>query len=250
MALSSVRWFGNTRHCYRGANPSRARGVLESVPMRRQRQLTSLDRALASLDNALRTVVPGVTRTARSPSGLPADTSGEEQLPVEQRRHVAGLMRINHTGEVCAQALYQGQATTARLPHVRHAMEEAAREEEDHLAWCEGRLRELDDMPSRLNPIFYAMSFGLGALAGAAGDRWSLGFVAETEQQVVRHLDSHLAEVPLSDQRTRAILEQMRTDELKHAVTAEDAGGSPLPPPVKTAMTLMSEVMKFTTYRW
>src|SRR5699024_2715909 len=134
-------------------------------------------------------------------------------------------------------------------PHVRHAMEEAAREEEDHLAWCEDRIRELGGVPSRLNPMFYAISYALGAGAGLAGDRWSLGFVAETENQVVRHLESHLHRLPTGDQRSRAIIEQMRSDELKHAITASDAGGAPLPPPIRNAMTLMSKVMTFATYR-
>src|SRR5699024_4280828 len=129
-------------------------------------------------------------------------------LDAQQRRQVTGLMRINHTGEVCAQALYQGQATTATLPHIRHAMEAAAQEEEDHLAWCDDRIRELGGVPSRLNPLFYAVSYALGAGAGLAGDRWSLGFVSETERQVVRHLDNHLSRLPTSDVRSRAILEQ------------------------------------------
>ncbi|WP_111657422.1 2-polyprenyl-3-methyl-6-methoxy-1,4-benzoquinone monooxygenase [Isoalcanivorax indicus] len=213
-----------------------------------QRRLSPLDQLLSRADNALRTLTPGSTRGERPSPAQHATVSSTPADP-HQARHLAGLMRINHTGEVCAQALYQGQATTAGLPHVRRAMEEAAREEEDHLAWCEDRIRELGSVPSRLNPLFYAMSFSIGALAGLAGDRWSLGFVSETEKQVVRHLDSHLAQVPLEDERTRAILEQMRDDELRHAVTAEEAGGAPLPPPVRRLMTLMSQVMTFSTYR-
>lgn len=212
------------------------------------RRLSPLDQLLSRADNALRTLTPGSTRGER-PSPAQQATTRSTPADVHQARHLAGLMRINHTGEVCAQALYQGQATTAGLPHVRRAMEEAAREEEDHLAWCEDRIRELGSVPSRLNPLFYAMSFSIGALAGLAGDRWSLGFVSETEKQVVRHLDSHLAQVPLEDERTRAILEQMREDELRHAVTAEEAGGAPLPEPVRRLMTLMSQVMTFSTYR-
>src|SRR5690606_19042561 len=210
------------------------------------RQYSLLDRLLSQSDQAMRTLVPGAALAAR-PS--PAQHLRTDTVADAQRRHLAGLMRINHTGEVCAQALYQGQATTARLPHVRPAMELAAREEEDHLAWCEERLRELNSAPSVLNPLFYAMSFGIGAAAGLAGDRWSLGFVAETEHQVVRHLESHLHQLPAHDQRSRAILEQMREDELKHAVTAEGAGGAPLPPPIQTLMTLMSKVMTWSTYR-
>ncbi|GAA5126263.1 2-polyprenyl-3-methyl-6-methoxy-1,4-benzoquinone monooxygenase [Alloalcanivorax gelatiniphagus] len=213
-----------------------------------ERQLTPLDRLLSRVDNAMRTLTPGSAHAERQPQGL-QEARDEGPLSDDERRHVTGLMRINHTGEVCAQGLYQGQASTATLPHVRHAMEEAAREEEDHLAWCEDRIRELGGVPSRLNPIFYAMSYALGAGAGLAGDRWSLGFVAETENQVVRHLENHMTRLPMRDRRSRAILEQMRSDELKHAVTASDAGGAPLPPPVRGAMTLMSKVMTFATYR-
>ena len=211
----------------------------------RSRQLSPLDKLLSSADNALRTLTPGTTKAERQP----ANDSPAGALADTERRHIAGLMRINHTGEVCAQALYQGQASTASLPHVRHAMEQAAREEEDHLAWCEDRLAELGSVPSKLNPLFYAMSFGIGAAAGLAGDRWSLGFVAETEHQVVRHLEDHLQQLPMDDQRSRAILEQMRIDELKHAVTAEGAGGAQLPPPIQHVMSLMSKVLTWSTYR-
>lgn len=216
-----------------------------------ERRLSPLDKLLARADNALRTLTPGTIQAERKPAhASPAPDAPEAgSLPMDKRRHVLGLMRINHTGEVCAQALYQGQASTASLPHVRHAMEEAAREEEDHLAWCEERIHELGGVPSKLNPLFYAMSYAVGATAGLVGDRWSLGFVSETENQVVKHLESHLFQVPESDLRTRAILEQMKADELKHAVTAKDAGGAELPPPVRHAMTLMSKVMTFTTYR-
>ena len=208
------------------------------------RSFSALDRLLIGADRSLKTLVRGSATPQRE---NPA--SGRRDSQHQDARHTAGLMRINHTGEVCAQALYQGQASTATLPHVRHAMEEAAREEEDHLAWCEDRIRELGGVPSRLNPIFYAMSYALGAGAGLAGDRWSLGFVAETENQVVRHLERHLDRLPERDRRSRAILTQMRSDELKHAVTASDAGGAPLPPPVRGAMTVMSKMMTFTTYR-
>lgn len=153
------------------------------------RRYSALDQLLAKADNALRTLTPGVTTGDRPTPGP------NSEISANTKRHTAGLMRINHTGEVCAQALYQGQAATAKLPHVRHAMEEAAREEEDHLAWCEERLRELDSAPSKLNPIFYALSFGIGATAGLIGDKWSLGFVAETEYQVVKHLENHLAQL-------------------------------------------------------
>ncbi len=158
-------------------------------------------------------------------------------------------MRINHTGEVCAQALYQGQALTAKLPKVRKAMEEAADEEVDHLAWCEQRIRELGSRPSVLNPLFYGLSFGVGAAAGLISDRVSLGFVAATEDQVCKHLDEHLAEIPAEDQKSRAILKQMREDEEHHATSAIEAGGLRFPAPVKFGMTLLSKVMTKSTYR-
>ena len=225
--------------------------------MNRPRQLSATDLLLGRVENALRTLSPGATRAERQPPPLSTGQSAghtdvppkPEGLSGNQTKHIAGLMRINHTGEVCAQALYQGQATTAKLPRVRLAMEQAAREEEDHLAWCEDRLHELHSAPSKLNPVFYAMSFSLGAVAGLAGDRWSLGFVSETERQVVRHLEEHLSQLPASDQRSQAILKQMRDDELKHAVSAEQSGGAPLPTPIRHVMALMSKVMTWTTYR-
>jgi len=157
-------------------------------------------------------------------------------------------MRIDHTGEVCAQALYQGQSLTARLPEVRKKMERAAAEENDHLDWCERRIEELGGRTSLLNPLWYAGSFAIGALAGLAGDKWSLGFVAETEQQVGEHLDEHLEQVPPQDAKSRAILEQMKQDELQHANQALAGGGVPLPAPVKLAMRLSSKVMTRTVY--
>ena len=157
-------------------------------------------------------------------------------------------MRINHTGEVCAQALYQGQALTARLPQVRNRMERAAAEENDHLDWCEGRLQELDSRTSLLNPIWYAGSFAIGAAAGLAGDKWSLGFVAETEQQVGAHLDDHLNRLPERDSKSRAILEQMKEDEARHADQALKAGGAVLPGPIRFAMRLSSKIMTGTVY--
>ncbi|MBQ0755281.1 MAG: 2-polyprenyl-3-methyl-6-methoxy-1,4-benzoquinone monooxygenase [Gammaproteobacteria bacterium] len=214
--------------------------------MNRPRQLSATDMLLGRFENALRTLSPGATQAERRPA---ATEPAANALNASDSKHIAGLMRINHTGEVCAQALYQGQATTARLPRVRLAMEQAAREEEDHLAWCEERLNELESAPSKLNPVFYAMSFSLGAVAGLAGDRWSLGFVSETERQVVRHLEDHLAQLPPSDLRSQAILKQMRDDELKHAVSAEESGGAPLPGPLRSVMALMSKVMTWSTYR-
>jgi ubiquinone biosynthesis monooxygenase Coq7 len=210
------------------------------------RNLSPLDNLLVQFDQALRTLVPGSSQAGRT---NPASGQTETELDDRQRRHAAALMRINHTGEVCAQALYQGQALTARLGNVRTSMEHAASEEVDHLAWCEERLKELDSRTSVLNPLWYAMSFGMGAAAGLAGDRWSLGFVAETENQVCKHLEDHLQKLPESDHKSRAILEQMIIDERQHGETAKEAGGAELPPPVKQLMTGLSQVMKKTVYR-
>jgi ubiquinone biosynthesis monooxygenase Coq7 len=208
--------------------------------------MNPIDNLILQLDQALRTLVPGSTQAARA---NPGDSAPAAELEPAERRHAAGLMRINHTGEVCAQALYQGQALTAQLAEVRSSMEQAAREEGDHLNWCETRLAELGSHPSVLNPLWYGMSFGLGALAGLAGDRWSLGFVAETEQQVCRHLEEHLERLPAADEKSRRIVDQMHADEGKHASTALKAGAAPLPAPVRQAMTAMAGVMKLLVYR-
>jgi len=205
-----------------------------------------IDRLIIQVDQALHTLVPGSIESSRP---NPADASEQIPLDSSSTKHAAGLMRINHTGEVCAQALYQGQALTAQLPGVRSSMEQAAREESDHLHWCETRLGELDSRTSLLNPLWYGMSFGLGALAGLAGDKWSLGFVAETEQQVCKHLQDHLGKLPAEDQKSRSILLQMLNDESQHAASAIDAGAAPLPAPVKQAMGLMAKVMKTAVYR-
>jgi ubiquinone biosynthesis monooxygenase Coq7 len=157
-------------------------------------------------------------------------------------------MRVNHAGEVAAQALYQGQAFTARNPRVRETMQQAADEEGDHLAWCDQRLRELDSRPSLLNPLWYAGSFAIGALAGAIGDRVSLGFVVETERQVEGHLDEHLRRLPAADARSRRVLEQMKRDEIRHGDTAQAAGAAELPAPIKLLMTFTSRVMTRTAY--
>jgi ubiquinone biosynthesis monooxygenase Coq7 len=158
-------------------------------------------------------------------------------------------MRVNHTGEVCAQALYQGQALTAKLPTVRDEMQQAAEEEVDHLVWCEERLRELDSQPSYLNPAWYGLSFALGAIAGAVGDRVSLGFVAATEERVCRHLKDHLKQLPEEDRKSRLILQQMLEDEQRHGENALAAGGTDFPKPVKDAMSTVSRVMTETSYR-
>lgn len=204
------------------------------------------DRLILGLDRALKTLSPGSSSALRSNPGAAAE---EPALEDRERQHAAGLMRVNHTGEVCAQALYQGQALTARLPEVKQAMQHAAQEEVDHLAWCEDRLRDLGSRTSVLNPVFYALSYGLGAAAGIAGDKWSLGFVAATEQQVCEHLQSHLEQLPEDDHKSREILEQMLQDEQQHATQALEAGGVAFKGPVKRAMSLVSRLMTETTYR-
>ncbi len=209
------------------------------------RNYTPIDTLLINLDQALRTVAGQPVTTGRP---NPADHVPTVELRSDERRLAARLMRVNHTGEVCAQALYQGQALTARLDAVRDRMERASNEENDHLEWCETRLKALDSRPSVLNPLFYAGAFAIGALAGKVGDRWSLGFVAETEQQVVEHLNAHLDRLPPADQQSRAILEQMREDEARHAVDALAAGGARLPLPVRALMRGVSKVMTGTTY--
>lgn len=206
----------------------------------------SLDKLIVQFDQALRTLIPGSSTAQRA---SPATRLPEPELAASERQRAAGLMRINHTGEVCAQALYQGQALTAKLPDIRQAMEEAAQEEVDHLAWCEQRLQELDSRASLLNPVWYAMSFGLGAAAGLAGDKWSLGFVAETEEQVCEHLREHLERLPANDEKSKAVLQQMLVDEKIHGDTARQAGGAALPMPVKLGMQILSVVMKTTAYR-
>ncbi|WP_263261120.1 2-polyprenyl-3-methyl-6-methoxy-1,4-benzoquinone monooxygenase [Pseudomonas entomophila] len=214
--------------------------------MAHDRHYSILDKLLLQADTVARTLLPFSGQPARpSPALLQPDAA----LSEVQSKHVAGLMRVNHTGEVCAQALYQGQALTARLPEIREAMEHAADEEVDHLAWCEQRIRQLGSRPSVLNPLFYGMSFGMGAVAGLISDKVSLGFVAATEQQVCKHLDEHLHELPAEDHKSRAILEQMRDDEAHHAQAALDAGGARFPLPVKVGMSLMAKVMTKSTYR-
>ena len=209
------------------------------------RHHSPVDQLVLGLDQALETLFgkPKVTERSNPALDIP-----DSELSDAERDHTARLMRINHTGEVCAQALYQGQAATARDPSVKQSMERSAQEENDHLDWCETRIKELGGRLSILNPFWYVGSFAIGAAAGIAGDKWSLGFVAETENQVEAHLDSHLAEVPEHDERTRVILEQMKEDEISHATKALEKGGVPLPQPIKEAMTLMSKVMTKTVY--
>ena len=205
-----------------------------------------LDNCLIQFELARRTCVSGSSQARRA---SPAEALNDSELSSSERRHTAGLMRINHTGEVCAQALYQGQAATAKLGDVRESMQQAAAEEVDHLAWCEDRLRQLDSRPSLLNPLWYALSYGIGAAAGIAGDKWSLGFVAATEDQVCAHLEDHLEKLPTEDAKSKAILKQMIVDEKQHGDLARNAGGAELPAPVKQAMTAVSQIMKTTAYR-
>ena len=215
--------------------------------MHRPRRLSLIDRLLSEADSALRTLNNSGGPSAARPS--PAAGHDEAELAPEEREHVAGLMRVNHTGEVCAQALYQGQALTARLPDVRREMEQAAAEEIDHLVWCEERLRELDSHTSALNPAWYAAAFALGAPAGAIGDNVSLGFVAATEERVSQHLRDHLQQLPEQDRKSQLILQQMLEDEERHGENALAAGGTVFPDRVKRAMTGISRLMTETSYR-
>ncbi len=210
------------------------------------RAYSPADRLLMNLDQAVRTLFgrPQVTERTN-----PADSLPEIEMSETQRDHAARLMRINHTGEVCAQGLYQGQALTARDPAVRRSMQRSAAEENDHLDWCERRVEELGGRLSLLNPLWYAGSFAIGAAAGIAGDRWSLGFVAETEKQVEGHLDEHLEQLPPDDRRTRAILEQMKADEIAHGQKAMAHGGVQLPGPIRGLMKLTSKIMTTSVYR-
>ena len=178
----------------------------------------------------------------------PAHGINEDNLSEIERSHSANLMRVNHSGEVAAQGLYRGQAMTAKLEGTREKMDHAAQEELDHLSWCNKRLQELNEHPSLLNPAWYALSFGMGAAAGLAGDKWSLGFVHETEEQVVRHLEGHLDDLSLNDKKTAAILDQMQVDESKHSEEALESGAKNLPEGLKSVMSVIAKVMTKTSY--
>ena len=210
------------------------------------RSYTTIDRLIISVDGALRMATGQVHEANRK---NPADPVPEVMMDEKNRLHAAGLMRINHAGEVCAQALYAGQAATARSPQVQAEMQQAADEEIDHLSWCKDRLDELDSKPSRLDPLWYAGSFAIGAAAGLTGDGWSLGFLKETEKQVEAHLEGHIQKLPPEDARSRAILDQMKIDEAKHAQMAEDSGAFDLPRPVRRLMKLTASAMKAIAYR-
>ena len=206
---------------------------------------TPLDQFLIETQRALETVFGNPPAHRPNPAG---DTP-EVELDADERRHAAGLMRINHVGEVCAQGLYFGQAAVARDDATKAHLLEAAQEETDHLAWCADRLRELESRPSLFNPLWYAGSYTLGALAGLRGDGWSLGFVVETEHQVEAHLDEHLETLPEADLRSREILRVMKADEARHAEHAEHAGARVLPQPIPGLMAAASRFMKTVAYR-
>ena len=211
----------------------------------------NLDSFISAADRALRALLapPAAARPVPAPAPKTPDAGGDSGLSADERRESAALMRVNHAGEVAAQALYHAQALFARDPEVREFMLQAAREETDHLAWCETRLGELGARPSVLNPLWYAGSFGIGALAALLGDKTSLGFVAETERQVEGHLKSHLERLPADDERSRAIVEAMRHDEVGHGQQAQNAGAARLPGPVRELMRRTARVMTHTAYR-
>lgn len=210
------------------------------------KNLSFIDQLIIQADHALRTLAAGKDMTCERPS--PARGIAEAGLSDTERKQSAALMRVNHTGEVCAQALYQGQALTAKLPHVRREMEQAAEEEIDHLVWCQERIDALGSHTSYLNPLWYGLSFAIGAGAGLVSDKISLGFVAATEDQVCKHLQSHLEKLPETDIASRAVVKQMLVDEAQHADTALKAGGYNFPAPVKGLMTLVSQAMTKTSY--
>jgi ubiquinone biosynthesis monooxygenase Coq7 len=211
-----------------------------------ERQLTPLDRFLSGVNDALRTVAVPDSRSARE---NPAKGIDETDLDTRAKSHAAGLMRVNHAGEIAAQGLYQGHAAVAHDAAIREQMQHAADEEFDHLAWCEQRLSELDSEPSKLSPLWYAGAFAIGTASGLFGDKWSLGFIAETERQVCEHLTSHLLRLPDEDARSRAIVRQMRDEEQQHGENAVAAGAADLPQPIRELMRLTSKIMTKTAYR-
>jgi ubiquinone biosynthesis monooxygenase Coq7 len=207
--------------------------------------MPDIDRLIIGFDRALRTLCgPAVSLRP-----VPGENLPNRELSAAEKRHAAALMRVNHSGEVCAQALYQGQALTARGDAARKTLERAAAEETEHLAWTAQRINELGGRVSVLNPFFYASSFAIGALSGFLGDKWNMGFLAETERQVEGHLDSHLEQLPAQDEKSRAIVAQMKEDEARHADTALAHGAAELPEPVKQAMRMSSRLMTVSTYR-
>ncbi len=211
------------------------------------RQFSAIDAFCLKADKALR-VLTGHNVGHENSRANPAEYIVDHALSAEERKHVAGLMRVNYAGEVCAQALYKGQALTARNHEITKQLEHAGLEEEDHLLWCQKRLQELDSHVSYLNPVWFTGSFLLGLLAGVAGDQWSLGFLAETERQVTRHLENHLQRISATDIKTRKILETMRDEEAEHAQVAITQGAEELPKPIKHLMSAVSKVMTATAY--
>lgn len=206
--------------------------------------MLKLDQLIIQFDKGLRTLLA----PARTLRDYPDENLPEHEMSAEEKRHAAALMRINHVGEICAQALYQGQALTARNPTTRDALRQAAWEETEHLAWTERRIQELGGRKSLLNPLWYSGSLAMGVAAGLVGDKWNLGFLEETEKQVCKHLDDHLGKLPAQDGKSRAILAQMRVDEAQHADTAHQHGAASLPLPLRLAMKLSSKVMTSTAY--
>lgn len=203
-----------------------------------------IDKLISTFDTGLRTVFANAQATRARPDA----SLDEPNLNADQKKHAAMLMRVNHVGEVCAQALYSGQALTSRNPHIVQSLKHAAEEELDHLAWCETRIEELGGRKSLLNPAWYVGSFAIGAIAGAISDQWNLSFLAETEQQVGAHLERHLSELAPEDTKTRSILDQIKSDEATHAAEAKALGGTELPSPVKASMKLASKIMTTTAY--
>jgi len=218
-------------------------GIVVNCPAMAVRKLTTIDRIIVQADQALQTVFGEPRGSGRE---NPSQHAAAGRLSATDKAQSLCLMRVNHAGEVCAQALYQGQALTAKLAETRQQMQQAAEEENDHLLWCRQRIGELGGHTSLLNPVWYTGSLAIGAASGLIGDKWSLGFLAETEHQVVEHLDGHLRRVPAGDNKSRAILEQMKEDEGKHKATALKAGGAELPAAVKKLMALTSRIMTFT----
>lgn len=229
----------------KGSGVYRQTASVRYNPIVTKRELSPIDRVLAGANNALRTIAAPAGRTARE---NPAAAIDDSDLNASERSHAAGLMRVNHAGEIAAQALYQGHATVARDKAIEQQMQQAAAEEFDHLAWCEQRLHELGEQPSRLSPVWYAGAFAIGAASGVLGDKWSLGFIAETERQVCAHLDSHLDGLPADDTRSRAIVEKMRDEEAEHGENAILAGAADLPGPVKKMMQFTAKIMTKTAY--
>ncbi|MDH4314985.1 MAG: 2-polyprenyl-3-methyl-6-methoxy-1,4-benzoquinone monooxygenase [Gammaproteobacteria bacterium] len=209
------------------------------------RNLTPIDRLISGIDSALKTVA-----TSNAPAARPNPAAGiaENPLSAKEIMHSTGLMRVNHAGEVAAQGLYQGHAAVARDKNIEQQMNNAATEELDHLGWCEERLAELGSRPSRLSPLWYAGAFAIGAASGVLGDKWSLGFIEETENQVSRHLSGHLEELPATDARSRAIVRHMRDEEEQHGANARSAGAAALPVPIRQLMRLGARVMTRTAY--